>query len=278
MRLSRLLLHVTLTLFVTVLGWSVLAKIELPVEVNGVLAAKGELRLVQSELSGKVAAVRVAEGDKVTAGTLVMEIDAQERLETLTALRSNVALLDDEMRKARLVGAEDTQLLRLAAEASRLRTQIKTLERELERAKVLAPCNGTVGKVHHPNVGMLVNRGDTLVDVIPDGTGLILECALPTRDARQLYPGLHATVTLDAYPAFQFGTVSGKVLSISPEVITKTGAQAAYLLKIEVDEPEDQLRRRGIALRIGFEGKAVLVTERKTPFQLMWEAVRKQTS
>jgi hemolysin D len=190
-------------------------------------------------------------------GTRATERDTlQQAIEARAALSSagtaqHQASADLESSKAKLLETE-------AAYASSRRTaalqKLATLEEAITKLTqresyrhLVAPVSGTVQdvKIHTP--GAVVTTADTLMSMVPDGTGLEVEAMVEKGDIGFVREGEEVEVKLDAFPFIRYGLIKGRVrklardAAVSP-VQTKPGdpataapAPLVYAAKVTLD-------------------------------------------
>ena len=188
---------------------------------------------IASLVAGRVDSMSVAEGDAVTAGQVVAEIDSrplndQRRQAAATLVQAKAALENARLNLNRTESlfqkgiaagkeVEDARALKATAEASVEQGQagVDLAERQLSRTKVVSPISGNVVK-------RLVAVGETV-----DGTGAqpLIEVAnldhveiganVPAEHLSRVHIGQPATITSDAYGDRTF---SGQVIAIAPAV------------------------------------------------------------
>lgn len=94
----------------------------------------------------------------------------------------------------------------------------------LERASVLSsPVAGRVQQVEVGTLGDVVQTGQQLMVVVPDGTALEIEAMLLNKDKGFVREGQQARIELEAFPFTRYGTLDGKVATVSNDAIP-TGA------------------------------------------------------
>ncbi|MFK0691156.1 HlyD family type I secretion periplasmic adaptor subunit [Mesorhizobium sp. IMUNJ 23033] len=89
-----------------------------------------------------------------------------------------------------------------------------------ERSSVLkSPVAGRVQQLEVNTLGEVVQTAQKLMVIVPDGTKLEIEAMLPNRDKGFVHEGQEARVKLEAFPFTRYGTLSGKVLTVSNDAI-----------------------------------------------------------
>ena len=85
-------------------------------------------------------------------------------------------------------------------------------------------------------IGGVVAPGATVADVVPGGDRLIIEAKLPTQDIGYVHAGQVALVMLNSSDAGRFGSLTGNVLSISPDAIENSDGIPYYKIRISTNE------------------------------------------
>ena len=134
----------------------------------------------------------------------------------------------------------------------------------LERTQIRAPYSGYVVGLTAYSIGGVINRGDRIMDIVPDHNGLVVEARVNVDDIRDLRPGNRAEVRLTAYKQRTTPIVFGEVKSVSADRMTdpRTGA-AFYLVQIKLDEQELK-RHADIRLVPGMAAEVSIPTGART--------------
>ena len=138
--------------------------------------------------------------------------------------------------KARQAIAEQTQQMaqldndRMTEVTKDLRdTQAKLLEviprlinakAVLGRMEIRSPYAGEVVGLNVFSVGGVINRGDKILDVVPDQDSLIVEAQIAVDDISDVHPDMRADVHLTAYKQRITPVVRGKVIQVSADRLT----------------------------------------------------------
>jgi HlyD family secretion protein len=111
-----------------------------------------------------------------------------------------------------------------------------------------APITGVV--THIPlAIGSIANTGTPLVNIASEGKGLDALIYLPAQLGKQLKAGMRAQVTPTTIEKAEFGSIDGKVVSVSPFPATPEAIQAALqnqalVKKFTEKEPPIEVRIR----------------------------------
>lgn len=96
---GRVTAWVLLALLITTLVWLILGKVDVVASATGKVLPSGSVKIVQSAGSGVVAAIHVADGDRVTKGQVLIDLDLT--LSSAELEQANKALLAAELDVAR---------------------------------------------------------------------------------------------------------------------------------------------------------------------------------
>lgn len=112
------------------------------------------------------------------------------------------------------------------AKLAESRAKASTAEQELakanQRQKVLsltAPVDGTAQQLDVHTVGGVVQPAQKLLVVVPAGAVLEIEAKLPNKDIAFVEVGQEAIIKVEAFPFTRYGTLNGKVTTISLDAV-----------------------------------------------------------
>jgi RND family efflux transporter MFP subunit len=225
---------------VTLLG---LIVVPLPMRVDGVATvAPAHMAKIQPEVEGVVAKVYVREGDPVTRGTVLADLedwDYRAALAAAEAKRSEAVALANRALASNdgtAAGIERVQADYWAAEVTRARER-------LDRTHLRSPIDGVVAT---PRVEDLVGRhleyGDTFAEVA-DTRRATVDVSVADEDVALLEPGEAAVVKLDAFPTHTF---RGKLEVISPLSQVEEEHRVFFARVTVANEDTDALMRPGM--------------------------------
>ena len=250
------------------------AVIALPVEtqpLRDTVSSIGSARGIQAvtlsfERSGRLGAILVAPGERVEAGQVIAELDAETA--RLALERAQLVLADRQKtvdRLGQLVGSGATTALQRQDAELALRTaelELKTAERDLADHRLTAPIAGYVGLIE-AQVGDLVTP-TTAMTRIEDRSSLLLDFRVPERIAALVKPGdtIRATAVSAAGQP-----IEGRITAVDNRV---DDASRTLRVQAAIDNPDDQLRA-GMAFRIDldFTGASYPAVD---PLAIQWGA------
>jgi epimerase transport system membrane fusion protein len=140
-------------------------------------------------------------------------------------------------------------------------------EAVLGRMEIRAPYGGRVVALTMFSVGGVIQRGEKIMDIVPDEDGLTIEAQLPVEEISEVHPGMRAEVHLTAFKQRIVPTLRGEVVQISADRLTdpKTGAPF-YVASIKLDT-EEIAKLEGVRLHPGMPATVMLPTDSRTAFE-----------
>ena len=149
-----------------------------------------------------------------TAETNVQQIQAERR-----SIQAKLA----EAKAAYMADATDRRTKALLKISQFKEDITKARQRESYR-RLVAPVDGTVQglKIHTP--GAVVTTADTLMTIVPDGTGIEVDCLVPNKDIGFVREGQDVEVKLEAFPFTRYGLVKGRVRKLGRDAATNPNA------------------------------------------------------
>ena len=234
---------------------------------------------ISAHLPGEITRLAVKEGDAVTKGQILLEIDptkfqasVEEARAAVEAQKSQVQLAQAQNDKAqadlkrsedlharKLVSDQELHLARTTArvEESRLRAAEQSYQQasaalqraqdDLDKCRYIAPMNGVVSRLNVEQgemavVGTMNNPGTVLLS-IADLARMEVEAEIDETDIVDVRLGQKARVKVDAFPDTSF---AGTVTEIANTAVTRNrGTQEEvtnFTVKVVIDERDPALR------------------------------------
>lgn len=167
--------------------------------------------------------------------TTVNEFEAQKKIvkqaiDSLEEAKKNLETLKKEREKALLTDIVEKEKNIIAIEGEAIKAK-----KRYELEKLCSPVSGTVHGIASYTIGGVVTPAQPVVTIVPDGTPLVVEAMALNKDIGFLKEGQKAEVKLDTFPFQKYGTIKGKVVSISPDAFEDEKMGPVYKIKIEME-------------------------------------------
>lgn len=154
------------------------------------------------------------------------------------------------------LNATETQL------AQRRSSQVAISDRVF-RTVLNSPVSGSVKMILNSTSGGIVQGGETIMEVIPDDSSLIVEVRINPQDIGYLRPGLDSLIKLSAYDFVIYGGIDGSLTQISADTIVNEEGDSFYMGRVELSGNVTQFNST-VDLIPGMQAEVDIVVGKKT--------------
>ncbi len=217
-----------------------------------------DARIGQLEIQAKLHRTVLERLTQLASTGAAQEVQVIERRSTLQETINSMEVERKELAKA------DNILLIQQLEAN---NAIKELLGKRSDNRVVSPVSGTVHTMLINAAGERVKAGDEMATIVPS-LQLLAAVAVPSRVSAPVRKGSSAKLSVDAFPSNDFGELSGKIVSISPNtsISQEAGKDSNYRAMIAINRslvpprfPIDQLRPgMGVKAKVKLRDRAVI--------------------
>ena len=176
---------------------------------------------ISNEVAGVVEAIHFESGADVKAGTLLVEMRADDDIGRLESLKANAELA--QLNYERAVKQLDAQAISKAeldtqkATARSAKAQVAEQQAIVDKKRIRAPFNGHIG-IRNADPGQYLPAGTKLV-TLQTLDPIHVDFHLPQQQLAGLRVGQAVTALSDTYPGQTF---SGRITAVDPKVDTDT--------------------------------------------------------
>jgi hemolysin D len=185
-----------------------------------------------------------------------------------------LAVLKSEQQLKDLEG----QITTLQAEISQSNSQIKSLQFQLQQRVLRAPVNGTIFQLPIQQTAAVVQPGQMIAQIAPEGTPLVIRAQIAPQQSGFLRQGMAVKIKFDAYPFQDYGVVSGRLNWVSPDskfIQTEKGSIETFELEITLDKPYIQTANKQIALTPGQTATAEVIVRQRRVIDFILDPFKK---
>lgn len=215
---------------------------------------------IQPEIAGKVVKVGFREGDRVKAGSVLIELDRSILAAEAEQAKTTLELAEVNYRRADTLAKQGIGTARSRDEAvtaySNAQTMLELAKARLQKTTIVAPFDGVVG-LSNVTIGRYLAIGDRIVN-LESIDPLKVDFRVPELFLPALGVGQKVAVTVDAFPGKSF---TGEVYAIDPLVDVEGRAVS---LRARIPNPDGALRPglfARVRLTIDQRPNALLVPE-----------------
>lgn len=129
------------------------------------------------------------------------------------------------------------QLAKVTSEKAELQSELRRESSEVERLQVRSPVDGIVKSFNVRVVGGVVAPGSVVAEVVPVGEQMMAFTRVAPKDIGNVAVGQKVQMKVQAYDYARFGTIPGRVESISAGTFQdeKTG-EPYYKVRVQLDQ------------------------------------------
>ncbi|MGA1842408.1 MAG: HlyD family secretion protein, partial [bacterium] len=198
------------------------------------LAKQNMVARVKLEEAKTVAEVARAKVEQAEARERQAKKDMQSALMSLELTKKKVSILLEE--STRVLTDMENQIASRCKELESLESDLEIARHELGNREIVAPISGTVTWLGVKRERDLVEPGAMLAHISPLESLIVVEAYFPNREAGLLYKNQEVKLKYEAFPYQEYGTASGKILTISPDAEYQKDIGYVYSVTTSIDK------------------------------------------
>jgi hemolysin D len=238
------------------------------------MQAKSDIAQAQSRLSEQQNSY---EGliEKIQAEIVQAQLKLQEQEKNgqNLAYSGRLALLKSQNELKNL----ETEMTNFKAEIAQSKSRIASLQLQLTQRIIKSPQEGIVFQLPIKNAGDVLQPGDLIAEIAPQGASLILRSQMDTTESGSLQLGMAVKLKFDAYPFQDYGVIEGKLSQIAPtSKVTDTaqGQVTTYDLEIELQQNCMPTSTKCIKLKPGQTATAEVIVRQRRIFDFIVDPLK----
>ncbi len=207
-------------------------------------------------------------------GLKLLELERQRHSEVgqrdIAAAQQARGFADAQKFGQQLTQSREQARQQALADLAKAQAEVMVREEELTKARrkshlqrLTAPVEGTVQQLAVHTVGGVVEAVRPLLVVVPYGT-LTVQAKVLNKDAGFVRVGQQVAVKLEAFPFTRYGTVPGRIESITTDSVEDRKTGLVYLARIALGRSTINNGDREIPLQSGMSVTADIRTDRRT--------------
>lgn len=202
--IGRALLWTILIAFATGAICTTLVRIDSVTTAHGKVVSSGDAMPIHLSEAGVVTAIHVQEGQAVTQGNVLIELDSIRKLAE-TEPQSHTLVSDFQQAKQAELSANEMKAASLAQAATKA-------ERNAGLQRVRSPIDGVVQRLAVQAVGTVVMPAQPLLTVVPLSRLVEVEAQVESKDVGVVHKGQPAEIKVATFQSVYHGTIPGRVL------------------------------------------------------------------
>ncbi|MFE0234125.1 HlyD family efflux transporter periplasmic adaptor subunit [Brucella anthropi] len=180
--------------------------------------------------------------DELTISQSLTKMGAASNVEVIRLKRQLVELQlkETEIQSDYIVKARE-ELAKANADVESLSSVIRGRADSLARLTLRSPVRGIVKNIEVSTIGGVVPPNGKLMIIVPLDEQLLIEARISPRDIAYIHPDQSATVKVTAYDYAIYGSLKGKVVSISPDTIQDEVKPEEFYYRVFIKTETDAL-------------------------------------
>jgi HlyD family type I secretion membrane fusion protein len=139
-------------------------------------------------------------------------------------------------------------------------------EAVLGRLEIRSPYAGRVVGLSVFSIGGVIQRGEKILDIVPDDDTLTVEVQISAEEINDVHPGMRAALHLTAYRQRLVPTVHGEVVTVSADRLTDAKTNNSYFVATVRPDMAEVAQLPGIRIYPGMPATVTVPTESRTAF------------
>ncbi|MBB3860676.1 hemolysin D [Novosphingobium hassiacum] len=186
------------------------------------------------------------------------DVAAAQRSRGLSEATKLSRQIDQTREQARRVALADLAVAE--SDAILKREEVTKAARVSGLQRLVASVDGTVQQLAVHTIGGVVEPARTLMVIVPTDDAIEIEARVLNKDAGFVREGQSAVVKLDAFPFTRYGTIPGKVISLSRDAVPDQKLGPTYVVRIRLDRSTLEVDGKPVRLSSGLSAVADIRT------------------
>ncbi len=258
------------------IGWLSIAKTDEVAIATGKLEPKGGVFDVQMPLEGIARKILIKEGDIVKKGQILINLDTEITEARNLALQKSLIFNETITKRLENLVKEgavsELQYMQQLDKVEQLKSEIKTNLVTLKYQEITSPIDGVVFDLQPKGPGYVARSSQPVMQIVPL-KNLIAKIEIDNRTIGFVSEGKNADISIDSFPASDFGVIKGKVKSIGSDALAPIPSQGKgfrFPAKIELETQYLKLKSgKKLPLQAGMSLSANIKLRRVTYLQLL---------
>ncbi|MBD2202514.1 HlyD family efflux transporter periplasmic adaptor subunit [Calothrix sp. FACHB-1219] len=234
------------------------------------------------ERAGKEGAIAMVQVESKRQNYIAAKARLERAKTSLNPTSATIAIAQQQIAQAEARGKSTLATLQKDREALgqqkvQLQTQIDQESKELKQTSddlqdtvIRAQVNGTILKLGLRNPGQVVRPGDTIAQIAPENTTLVIKARVSPQDIGTVRVEQRVNMRVSAYTYTDYGTLAGKVIAIAADAITEQNpnpaATTAPYFEVSIIPEKNYLIKsdRQYTILPGMEIQADIISQEET--------------
>ncbi|WP_339833939.1 HlyD family efflux transporter periplasmic adaptor subunit [Paenibacillus sp. FSL R7-0272] len=195
----------------------------------------------------------------------------QTELQTALEQKENI-----DKQKSDLYVQLQVSIEELNKQISDLNSQSNVINTTLDKYTNIAPISGVINMLSDIGEGQLIQEGLQVMDIVPtNNTIYSVQIVMNHQDIGRIHEGDGVRFHFAAYPREEYGSVMGKIQSISSDALINPKDGSSYYIVEASLEKNSLINTLGqeVTIKSGMQTEAYVITEQKSALQWILEKI-----
>ena len=204
------------------IAWLCIGKTEEIIVATGKLEPGKQVVDIQMPISGITKDIYVREGDKVYKGQKLIDLDTEISLAKQKAKLNVLSINEEVLEKLKALEIEGAvsklQVLSQEEKVSQLRSEMIESNVIIKYQEIISPTDGFVFDLKPKTKGFVAQQSEILMKIVPLDQ-LKAKVEIDSRRIGFVAVGKKVDISVDSFPASDFGVIKGEIESISSDAL-----------------------------------------------------------
>jgi len=266
------------------IGWLGLAKTEEIIVAPGKLEPSSKVVDVQMPSGGVLENLKVEEGQIVEKGQVLMILDTDitsqkvEANEEILDINKKILIKLENLLKEGAIA--ELQYLDQLTKISQIETQLLEQKVNLKYQKIISPIKGIVFDLQPKGKGFVARSSEPVLKIVPLDE-LQAKVEISSNKIGFVSVGKIADISIDSFPASDFGVIEGKVHTIGSDALPPDPSQGkGYRFNANIKLKDQSLKLKNgkeLPLQVGMSLTANIKLRKVSYLQLLLSSLRQKT-
>lgn len=241
-------------------------------------------------INDRLKAIQVLQDKGFAAKASLLEIEAKKAglVSEMAVTETEIARTRQEITKAEIENLNTdnryiTDILKELKETqvtvAALREKYNSSTDALGKIIIKSPVDGIVNNINIHTIGGVISAATPILEISPINDVLVIEAKIPHKNIDSVHVGLIARIRFSAFKSRTTPLFTGKVVSISPDIVqdrtAPAGAEPHYIARVEIDMEEFNkiAKVKKLLLHPGMQAEVQIVTGTRTLFRYLLDPV-----
>ena len=217
--------------------------------------------------------------DHLQLGAEVENLQGEQQTIQASIPRARAAVSEAEQRvqedEVRFRREAQDELNKTEQAISRIHELLKRAEEQGVRAEIKSPIDGIIINLAFTAVGNVVKPGEPIMEIVPTGENMVIECRLRPTDRGYVAEGQRAQVKISTYDFASYGGLDGEVILVAADTSVDENGMPYFRVVVQPEKTYLGETRGVLPIMPGMEATVDIHTGQKTVMDYLIKPVLK---